>query len=188
LSDFTNRLGSQLSGGMKKKLALACSLVHEPQVVLLDEPTLGVDPVSRREFWNLLGNLRAEKGLTIFVCTPYMDEAELCQRVGFISEGKLVALDTPGQLKQTQMRGHVLEIDCEDSEAAMRILLAAKESGALPLDEVALYGAQIHAVVPDAEAFKQPVRDLLVREGVRVNDVVWIAPTLEDVFVSAVTA
>ncbi len=69
---------------MKKKLALACSLIHEPQVVMLDEPTLGVDPVSRREFWNLLGNLRAEKGLTIFVCTPYMDEAERCTRIGLI--------------------------------------------------------------------------------------------------------
>jgi len=80
---------------MKKRLALACSLIHEPQVVLLDEPTLGVDTVSSREFWNLPGNLRVEKGTTVFVCTPYMDEAELCQRVGFISQGHLVALDTP---------------------------------------------------------------------------------------------
>jgi ABC-2 type transport system ATP-binding protein len=120
------------------------------------------------------------------VTTHYMDEAELCQRVGFINQGKLVALDTPGQLKQTQMRGHVLEIDCDDSEAAMRVLLAIKEGGTLPLDEVALYGAQIHAVVPDAESFKQPVWDLLLGKGIRVNDVVWIAPTLEDVFISSV--
>ncbi len=95
LTDFTGRLAGQLSGGMKKKLALACSLVHTPQVVLLDEPTLGVDPVSRREFWNLLGNLRAERGLTIFVCTPYMDEAERCTQIGLIYEGKLIANDTP---------------------------------------------------------------------------------------------
>jgi ABC-2 type transport system ATP-binding protein len=180
-------LTANLSGGWKQRLALGCAIVHRPQVVFLDEPTAGVDPISRREFWGLIYAM-AKKGVTVMVTTHYMDEAELCQRVGFISEGKLVALDTPGQLKRTQMRGHVLEIDCEDSEAAMRVLLAAKEGGALPLDEVALYGAQIHAVVPDAEAFRQPVRDLLVGEGIRVNDVVWIAPTLEDVFISAVTA
>ena len=182
-----NELTANLSGGWKQRLALGCAIVHRPQVVFLDEPTAGVDPISRREFWGLIYAM-AKKGVTVMVTTHYMDEAELCQRVGFISQGKLVALDTPGQLKQTQMRGHVLEIGCDDSEAAMRVLLAAKEGGVLPLDEVALYGAQIHAVVPDAEAFKQPVRDLLIAEGIRVNDVVWIAPTLEDVFISAVTA
>jgi ABC-2 type transport system ATP-binding protein len=166
---------------------LGCAIVHRPQVVFLDEPTAGVDPISRREFWGLIYAM-AKKGVTVMVTTHYMDEAELCQRVGFISRGELVALDTPGRLKQTQMRGHVLEIDCDDSEAAMRALLAAKQGGALPLDEVALYGAQIHAVVPNAEMFKQPVRDLLAEGGIRVNNVAWIAPTLEDVFISAVTA
>jgi len=182
-----NELTANLSGGWKQRLALGCAIVHRPQVVFLDEPTAGVDPISRREFWGLIYAM-AKKGVTVMVTTHYMDEAELCQRVGFISQGKLVALDTPGQLKQTQMRGHVLEIGCNDSETAMRVLLAAKVGGALPLDEVALYGAQIHAVVPDAESFKQPVWDLLAGEGIRVNNVVWIAPTLEDVFISAVTA
>jgi ABC-2 type transport system ATP-binding protein len=115
-----------------------------------------------------------------------MDEAELCQRVGFISQGRLVALDSPSQLKKTQMRGQVLEIDCTDSETAMRVLQAAKASGQFPLDEVALYGAQIHAVVPDAEAFIQPIEALLAGEGIAVNTIEWIAPTLEDVFISAV--
>ena len=105
---FYRAPGGQLSGGMKKKLALACSLIHEPQVVLLDEPTLGVDPVSRREFWNLLGNLRAEKGLTIFVCTPYMDEAERCNRVGLIYDGRLIAMDTPAAIK-AMVPGRLLE-------------------------------------------------------------------------------
>jgi ABC-2 type transport system ATP-binding protein len=108
LSQFTKRLAGQLSGGMKKKLALACSLVHSPQVVLLDEPTLGVDPVSRREFWNLLGNLRAEHGLTIFICTPYMDEAERCTQIGLIYEGKLIASDSPNQIKG-MVTGELLE-------------------------------------------------------------------------------
>ena len=108
LSEFTGRLAGRLSGGMKKKLALACSLIHEPEVVLLDEPTLGVDPVSRREFWNLLGNLRAEKGLTIFVCTPYMDEAERCSRVGLMYGGRLIACDTPAAIKR-RVPGRLLE-------------------------------------------------------------------------------
>jgi len=180
-----NELTANLSGGWKQRLALGCAIVHNPQVVFLDEPTAGVDPISRREFWGLIYAM-AKKGVTILVTTHYMDEAELCQRVAFLSEGKLIALNTPDHLKQTQMRGHVLEIDCANSEVAMRVLQAAKESGRLPLDEVALYGAQIHAVVPDAGEFEQPLVALLAREGVEVNSVEWIAPTLEDVFISSV--
>jgi len=104
LTNFTGRLAGKLSGGMKKKLALACCLIHEPAVVVLDEPTLGVDPVSRREFWNLLGNLQVEKGLTIFVCTPYMDEAERCTQVGLIYSGKLIASGTPATIKAKPAR------------------------------------------------------------------------------------
>ncbi len=180
-------LTANLSGGWKQRLALGCAIIHDPQVVFLDEPTAGVDPISRREFWELIYDM-AERGVTVLVTTHYMDEAELCQRVGFISAGRLVALDTPDQLKHTHMRGQVLEIDCADSEAAMRLLQAARESGRLPLDEVALYGALIHAVVPDAEAFKKPITDLLAGQGIAVNTVEWIAPTLEDVFISAVKA
>lgn len=180
-------LTANLSGGWKQRLALGCAIVHEPQVVFLDEPTAGVDPVSRREFWELIYDM-ADRGVTVLVTTHYMDEAELCQRVGFISEGRIVALDTPDQLKRVQMRGHVLEINCDDSEAAMRVLQAAREGGRLALDEVALYGALIHAVVPDAEAFKMPIVDLLTSQGVGVMGVEWIAPTLEDVFISAVKA
>jgi len=168
-------------------LALGCAIVHRPQVVFLDEPTAGVDPISRREFWGLIYAM-AKKGVTVLVTTHYMDEAELCQRVGFLSEGKLIALDTPDQLKRTQMRGHVLEIDCRDSERAVRILRRAQESSRIPFDEIALYGAQIHAVVPDAEAFKEPVWQLLAGEGIDVHAIEWIAPTLEDVFISSVQA
>ncbi len=180
-----NELTANLSGGWKQRLALGCSIVHRPQVVFLDEPTAGVDPISRRDFWGLIYSM-AKKGMTVLVTTHYMDEAELCQRVGFISDGRLVALDTPDQLKRTQMHGHVLEIDCANTEAAMRVLLAARESGQLPLDEVALYGAQIHAVVPDAGSYRQPLEALLASEGIEVSGIEWIAPTLEDVFISSV--
>jgi ABC-2 type transport system ATP-binding protein len=153
----------------------------------LDEPTAGVDPISRREFWELIYAM-ADEGVTVLVTTHYMDEAELCQRVGFLSEGRLVALDTPDQLKRTEMRGHVLEIDCDDSDRAMRVLQRAKAEGRIPFDEVALYGVQIHAVVPDAKEYRPQVWRLLEDEGLRVNHIEWIAPTLEDVFISSVTA
>jgi len=180
-----NELTANLSGGWKQRLALGCAIVHKPKVVFLDEPTAGVDPISRREFWGLIYAM-AKKDVTVLVTTHYMDEAELCQRVGFLSQGRLVALDTPAQLKETQMRGQVLEINALDPERAMRVLKEAQESGRLPCDEVAFYGAQIHAVVLDAEAYKQPIMALLEREGVKVHGVEWIAPTLEDVFISAV--
>jgi len=188
-------LTANLSGGWKQRLALGCAIVHKPEVVFLDEPTAGVDPVSRRDFWGLIYAM-AKKGVTVMVTTHYMDEAELCQRVGFLSQGRLVALDSPAQLKKTEMRGSVLEISTPSPDQAMNVLKEAQESGRLPFDEVALYGTQIHAVVPDAaslsspfvgaEAFKQPIRDLLVSRGIQVTAIEWIAPTLEDVFISAV--
>ena len=143
LSAFTSRLAGRLSGGMKKKLALACSLIHEPRVVMLDEPTLGVDPVSRREFWSLLGNLRAEKGLTIFVCTPYMDEAERCTEIGLIYGGRLIASGTPAQIKG-MVPGHLLEFTPAVS-GPPRDLLAGME-GVL---EVQSYGERLHVFVDD---------------------------------------
>ena len=182
-----NELTRTLSGGWKQRLALGCAIVHRPKVVFLDEPTAGVDPISRRDFWTLIYDM-AKEGVTVLVTTHYMDEAELCQRIGFISQGKLVALDTPGRLKQTQMRGDVLEINVSNPDVAMRMLKDAQQSGQIPLDEVALYGAQIHAVVPSAEEYKEVVRTLLTAEGIEVHSVDWIAPTLEDVFISSVTS
>jgi ABC-2 type transport system ATP-binding protein len=180
-----DELALHLSGGWKRRLALGCAIVHHPKVVFMDEPTAGVDPISRRHFWRLIYSM-AEEGVTVLVTTHYMDEAELCQRVGFVSEGRLIALDSPDRLKQTQMRGQVLEIDCADSETAMRMLLWAKEQGQLPLDEVAFYGSQIHVVVPDTEDIKQAISALLESRGLPGCSVEWISPTLEDVFISAV--
>ena len=180
-----HELTANLSGGWRQRLALGCAIIHRPEVVFLDEPTAGVDPISRREFWRLIYRM-AEEGVTVLVTTHYMDEAELCQRVGFISRGRLVALDTPDRLKATQMRGRVLEIDCDRVDAAVRLLRAAMEAGQLPLEEVALYGAQIHAVVIDPRVGPEPIRAHLEAAGVVVQRAVWIPPSLEDVFISAV--
>jgi ABC-2 type transport system ATP-binding protein len=182
-----NVLTGSLSGGWKQRLALGCAIVHRPKVVFLDEPTAGVDPISRREFWDLIYGM-AKQGVTVLVTTHYMDEAELCQRIGFISGGRLVALDSPSQLKLTQMRGQVLEIRTPHPDLALRILKAAQQAGQMELDEVALYGAQIHAVVPDAKKYKEILKKLLEDGNIQVNAIEWIAPTLEDVFISSVTA
>ena len=181
-----NVLTSRLSGGWKQRLALGCAIVHRPQVVFLDEPTAGVDPISRRDFWGLIYAM-TKKGVTVLVTTHYMDEAELCQRVGFISQGRLVAMDSPSRLKQTQMRGRVLEISSPDPEEGMRVLKAIQQRGQIPLLEVALYGALLHVVLPEGTEDKEAIRGILLRNNLRVNSLEWIAPTLEDVFISSVT-
>ncbi|MCB0092790.1 MAG: ABC transporter ATP-binding protein, partial [Caldilineaceae bacterium] len=180
-------LTRNLSGGWKQRLALGCAIVHRPKVVFLDEPTAGVDPISRRDFWTLIYAMTKE-GVTVLVTTHYMDEAELCQRIGFISAGRLVAIDTPNNLKLTQMRGDVLEINAANPDLAMRLLKEAQRRGQFPLDEVALYGAQIHAVVPSAGAYREAIHIMLQEAGVEVRSIERIAPTLEDVFISAVNA
>jgi ABC-2 type transport system ATP-binding protein len=181
----SDALTSNLSGGWRQRLALGCAIVHRPEVVFLDEPTAGVDPISRREFWELIYRMAGD-GVTVLVTTHYMDEAELCQRVAFLSEGTLIALDTPERLKALHMRGQVLEIRTADPERAIGVLEQARAGGALACEEVAFYGAELHAVVPDAERARPEVRTLLAREGITVHEVAWIAPTLEDVFISAV--
>jgi ABC-2 type transport system ATP-binding protein len=182
-----NVITRTLSGGWKQRLALGCAIVHRPKVVFLDEPTAGVDPISRRDFWTLIYAM-AKTGVTVLVTTHYMDEAELCQRVGFITQGRLVAIDTPRRLKKTQMRGDVLEINVSRPELAMRVLKSAQQSGRIPIQEVALYGAQIHVVVPSADQYKEAIRELLNAEGIEVGAIDWIAPSLEDVFISSVSA
>ncbi|NTW02062.1 MAG: hypothetical protein HGA19_12370 [Oscillochloris sp.] len=137
----------------------------------MDEPTAGVDPLSRCHFWELIYAM-AQDGVTVLVTTHhYIEEAELCQRIGFISQGHLVALDSPARRKQTQMRRQVLEINVSDPERALRLLKMAQQHGQLPIDEVALYGAQIHAVVPNAEAYKIAISDLLTAKNLQVNTI-----------------
>ena len=180
LTTFTKRLAGRLSGGMKKKLALACSLVHEPDVVMLDEPTLGVDPVSRREFWNLLGNLRAEKGLTIFVCTPYMDEAERCNWVGLMYQGRLVAHDSPKTIKN-MVPGHLLEFTPSHFVPARN--LVTDMDGVL---EVQTYGVMLHIFV-DNIAHRQPeIEAALAAQGITFTGMRQIEARMEEAFISLI--
>ncbi len=180
LTNFTKRLAGRLSGGMKKKLALACSLVHEPQVVLLDEPTLGVDPVSRREFWNLLGNLRAEKGLTIFVCTPYMDEAERCSWVGLMYQGRLVAHDSPKTIKRL-VPGRLLEFTPSNFVPAKQIVTGME--GVL---EVQTYGVMLHLFVDDIARRRQEIAGALAAQGITCAGMREIEPRMEEAFISLI--
>ncbi len=180
LGDFTHRLAGELSGGMKKKLALACSLIHEPQVVMLDEPTLGVDPVSRREFWNLLGDLRAEKGLTIFVNTPYMDEAERCTQIGLIYAGRLIASGAPAEIKAL-IPGHVLELTPSNFAAARELVVGME--GVL---EVQTYGEKLHIFVDDVARRQPQIEAALTGAGITHSGVREIQVRLEEAFISLV--
>lgn len=180
LTPFTNRLAGRLSGGMKKKLALACSLIHEPQVVLLDEPTLGVDPVSRREFWNLLGNLRVEKGLTIMVCTPYMDEAERCTRVGLMYGGRLVACDSPQAIKKL-VPGHLIEFTPSDFRRAKA--LVSDLPGVL---EVQTYGRMLHLFVDDVGRRWRAIEAALAAQGIVCTGIREIEVRMEEAFISLI--
>ncbi len=177
-----------LSGGWRQRLALGCAIIHEPDLVFLDEPTAGVDPVSRRDFWELI-YLLAGRGTTVFVTTHYMDEAEQCQRLAFISGGRIVAQGTPDSLKvEAMQRGQVLEVDCAHADLAMKALRRAQAEGRLPLQEVALYGSQIHVVVATAKApaVREAIARLLGAAGADVYGIEPISPTLEDVFISSV--
>ena len=173
-------LTGNLSGGWKQRLALGAAILHQPRILFLDEPTAGVDPVSRREFWDLLYAM-AEEGTTIFVTTHYMDEAEHCHRLAFIHQGRIVAEGSPERIKREQMRGQVLEIDCDQPERALLALRSLER-----FDEVALYGAQIHAVVADADRLKPLVAQTLSEEGVALHSQTVIPPSLEDVFIARI--
>ncbi len=171
----------ELSGGFRQRLALGCAVLHHPQMVFLDEPTAGVDPVSRREFWDLIDRFSAE-GTTTMVTTHYMDEAEHCDRLAFIYEGRIVAQGTPQAIKREQMPGQVLEIRVN------RVIDALAAADDHPqVREAALHGAVIHATVDSAEIAGALAADLTAK-GFAVESVEPIVPSLEDVFVALVEA
>ena len=169
-----------LSGGWKQRLALGTAIIHEPKMLFLDEPTAGVDPISRRAFWDLLYEL-SEEGTTIFVTTHYMDEAEHCQSLAFIHLGRIVARGTPQEIKETIMKGQVLEIDCSEPDVALGSLREASV-----FDEVALYGALIHVVGEDLDSHRPLIERLLQERDVQIRSMDIIAPSLEDVFISSI--
>jgi ABC-2 type transport system ATP-binding protein len=164
--------------GWKQRLALGCAVLHRPPIVFLDEPTSGVDPVSRRQFWNLIRGM-VRDGVTVFVTTHYMDEAEYCDRLVLLDRGHIVAMGTPAQLKATKMKGQLLLIECEPLGRALDLLHSAP--GVL---DAAVFGRNIHAVVADAAAAVPAIRDLLAAQHVQAGRVEPIPATLEDVFVS----
>jgi ABC-2 type transport system ATP-binding protein len=178
--------GRELAGGFRQRMALGAAILHDPELIFLDEPTAGVDPVSRRSFWELLYRLVNDEGVTVFVTTHYMDEAEQCQELAFIHGGKIVAQGSPVQLKETLMRGLVIELTPDDPPEAMRLLKQARTEGKLTADDVALYGAQIHLVAQDAALTQQQLTDVLQAGNVPFDPPDVILPSLEDVFLSAI--
>ncbi len=177
LAPFRGRLAERLSGGMRQKLALACTLVHTPRLIFLDEPTTGVDPVSRRDFWAILSAL-LKAGVTIVMSTPYMDEAERSSRVGLLAGGRLIAADTPAAVKRL-MRGTVVEIVCPEIRRAFGILKA------LPgVREVQLFGDRLNAVVDNPDGEVPRIEAALAGEGIPVVAERRLSPSLENVFIS----
>ena len=182
LQQHRNSRTAILSGGWKQRLALGCAILHEPPIIFLDEPTSGVDPISRRQFWDLIYDLSG-KGVTTFVTTHYMDEAEYCDRLGLIYRGELIAMGTPETLKAQLMREEVLEVLCERPQEAMEEI--EKVPG---IQEVALFGKGLHVVAEDGEAARPAIGRLLADKGYRIERIEKIVPSLEDVFVSLIEA
>ncbi|TAM80357.1 MAG: ABC transporter ATP-binding protein [Acidobacteria bacterium] len=181
LAEHRHTLTGNLSGGWKQRLALGCATMHEPGIIFLDEPTSGVDPNSRRQFWNLIYNL-AGSGVTIFVTTHYMDEAEYCDRIALIYRGEVIAEGTPEVLKTQFMQEEVLEVACDrplDAMEEIRKLVGIKE--------VALFGKYLHAVAESRDVGGL-VKEALVRSGFNVEKIEKIVPSMEDVFISLIEA
>jgi len=180
LEDQRNTRTGLLPAGWKQRLSLGAAILHEPPIVFLDEPTSGVDPISRRRFWELIDRLSAD-GVTVFVTTHYMEEAEYCHRLGLIYRGELVALGTPEELKRRHMHGVVIAI----ATASPTDAIAALEGNPV-IRELALFGAGVHAVADTAEPARTTIETILRERGVPVERVEVIKPSLEDVFVSLI--
>ncbi len=181
LAPFRDRLADRLSGGMRQKLALACALIHTPRIIFLDEPTTGVDAVSRRDFWKILSSL-LRSGITIVMTTPYMDEAERCSRIALLAEGKLLAADTPEGIKRL-MQGTVVEIVCAEIRRGFAVLKTVPG-----VREVQLFGDRLNAVVDDPGKELPLVEAALTAAGIPIAQTRILAPSLENVFISVTQA
>jgi ABC-2 type transport system ATP-binding protein len=173
-------LTSQLPGGWRQRLALGCAILHEPKIVFLDEPTGGVDPLSRRRFWDLIGDL-SRQGVTVLVTTHYLDEAEHCHRIAIIQAGRLAALGTANQLKQAFVSRPIVEIHAASPVAAMEIL------DRLPaVEKTSLFGTSVHAVLRSADTPPEALASALRQAGIEVRSIGPVSPSLEDVFLDVV--
>jgi ABC-2 type transport system ATP-binding protein len=179
LDEFRDRRAAHLSGGMQKKLALACTLVHTPEIIYLDEPTTGVDPVSRREFWDILAELHLQ-GITLFVSTPYMDEAERCSRVGLMYQGRMVVCDTPERVRAT-IEGELIALRPSDLRRAREAL-----AGLGGILEVQTFGDQLRIFARDAGDVLARCHAALSAQGVEVLDVRRTRPRMEEAFISLI--
>jgi len=176
-----NLLTGTLPGGWKQRLALGCAVLHKPPIIFLDEPTSGVDPISRRRFWELIHQM-AEEGVTVFVTTHYMEEAEYCNRLALIFRGNIVALGTPTELKRGSMKGDLLLVECTPLGNAVEILQSAPD-----VMDAAVFGNALHLVVRDADAAIPQLQTFLKTRGIAVKRMERIRPSLEDVFVALTT-
>ncbi|HOI31077.1 MAG TPA: ABC transporter ATP-binding protein [Melioribacteraceae bacterium] len=175
LTPFRDRLADKLSGGMKQKLALACTLIHKPKIIFLDEPTTGVDPVSRRDFWKILSNLLKE-GITIFMSTPYLDEAERCNRVALMDKGKIISCDTPKNVKDS-MHMQVIEIVCTPIRTAYKVIKLNTEF------EVQMYGDRLNVAVHNIDEDYSIIAEIFKDNSIKEIDRRVITPSLENVFI-----
>jgi ABC-2 type transport system ATP-binding protein len=178
LTDKKDTLTADLALGWKQRLALGCAVLHEPPVLFLDEPTSGVDPLSRRTFWDLINDM-AREGITVFVTTHYMEEAEYCNRLALMNRGRIVALGTPGQLKTEWMTESVLDLECDQLMPAWELLQQEDL-----FSEVAVFGNMLHIVTKNPETATDKAREILRNAGIGVSRIELITPSLEDVFVT----
>lgn len=178
LTEKRKILTRDLALGWKQRLALGCAVLHEPPVLFLDEPTSGVDPLSRRSFWDLIHSM-ALQGVTVFVSTHYMEEAEYCNRLALMSKGRIIALGTPGELKKNWMKDSVVDLECDDLMQAAEVL--QKEQ---VFSEVAVFGNLLHLVTGQADSAISIAKEKLSEAGIRLYRIEVITPSLEDVFVT----
>ncbi len=178
LTKFRSRLTENLSGGMKQKLALACSLIHKPEILFLDEPTTGVDPVSRRDFWKILSQLQKDN-ITIVMTTPYLDEAERCNRVALMNKGEIIANDSPEEMKKS-INKKVIEIVCSPIRTAYALFKDEFD------ENVQMFGDRLNFVVDDVENNKIKIIDLMKHNSIDVGEIRILTPTLENIFIHLV--
>jgi ABC-2 type transport system ATP-binding protein len=180
LQDLQDRITRTLAVGWKQRLALGCAILHEPSILFLDEPTSGVDPISRRNFWSLIQQM-GERGVTTFVTTHYMDEAEYCGRLALIYQGRIIALGTPSELKLKTLAQGVLEVECDPLVPALDLL--KKEFW---ISESAVFGDGLHVIGKGDVDLEREVNVLFQKHGILLKRMGWIRPSLEDVFVSLI--